>query len=67
VAPGSKKGQGTLTNARLDNVNIPNYGIGTSARHGLWVREDANGSITIAHSKIVDIQNSSNAFTIVEN
>jgi hypothetical protein len=64
VAPGSKKGQGTLTNARLDNVNIPNYGRGASARHGLWVREDANGSITIAHSKIVDIQNSSNAFTI---
>jgi hypothetical protein len=31
------------------------------------VRDDANGSITIAHSKIVDIQNSSNAFAIVEN
>jgi len=28
VGPGSKKGQGTLSKVRLENVTIPNYGIG---------------------------------------
>jgi hypothetical protein len=66
VAPGNKKGQGTLSNVRLDNVNIPNYGIGTDSRHGLWVREDASGSMTIRNSKIANIQNSSTNFTIIK-
>jgi hypothetical protein len=66
VGPGSKHGQGTLSNARLENVNIPNYGIGTSARHGLWVREDASGNLTIVNSKIAEIQNSSSTFTIIK-
>ena len=65
VAPGSKKGQGTLSNVRLEKVNIPNYGIGTNSRHGLWVRDDACGSVTIIDSKIADIQNSSTNFTII--
>ena len=66
VAPGSKKGQGTLSNVRLENVNISNYGIGTDSRHGLWVRDDAGGSMTIINSKIADIQNSSTNFTIIK-
>ena len=65
VAPGSNKGQGTLANVRLENVNIPNYGIGAGSRHGLWVRNDAQGSVAIINSKITDIQNSSTNFTIV--
>jgi hypothetical protein len=64
VAPGSKHGQGTLSNVRLENVNIPNYGIGTDYRHGLWVRDDARGSVTIINSKIADVQNSSTNFVI---
>ncbi len=65
VAPGSKKGQGTLSNTRLESVNIPNYGIGTDSRHGLWVRDDACGSVTIINSKIAETQNSSTNFTII--
>ena len=65
VAPGSKKGQGTLSNARLENVNIPNYGIGADSRHGLWVRDDAVGSVTIINSKIAEIRNNSPTFTII--
>jgi hypothetical protein len=64
VAPGSKHGQGTLSNVRLENVNIPNYGIGAASRHGLWVRDDARGSVTILNSKIADVQNSSTNFVI---
>jgi Alpha-1,3-glucanase catalytic domain D2/Alpha-1,3-glucanase catalytic domain D1 len=66
VAPGSQHGQGTLSNARLDNVNIPNYGIGTDSCHGLWVRDDACGGLTIINSQIADVQNSSTNFIIKE-
>ena len=66
VAPGSKKGQGMLSNVRLENVSIPNYGIGTDSRHGLWIRDDACGSVTVVNSKIADIQNSSTNFTIIK-
>jgi len=66
VAPGSKHGQGTLSNVRLENVNIPNYGIGADPRHGLWVRDDARGSMTIINSQIADVQNSSTNFDIIE-
>ncbi len=65
VGPGSRKGEGTLSNARLDDVTIPNYGVATEGRHGLWVREDANGSLTLVHSDIPDIQNDSSHFKIV--
>ncbi len=64
VAPGSKHGQGTLSNVRLENVNIPNYGIGTDSCHGLWVRNDACGNVTIINSRIADVQNSSTNFVI---
>jgi hypothetical protein len=65
VAPGSKNGQGTLSDARLENVNVPNWGTGTQGRHGLWVRDDAYGSLTIVNSKIVDVKNSSANFKIL--
>ncbi|HUJ71016.1 MAG TPA: hypothetical protein VLZ30_02150, partial [Verrucomicrobiae bacterium] len=32
VAPGSQKGQSTLSDAYLENVSIPNHGIGTGSR-----------------------------------
>jgi hypothetical protein len=65
VAPGAKNGQGMLSNTRLDNVTVQNFGLGAASRHGLWVREDASGSLTISHSQITDIQNSSTNFTII--
>jgi len=66
VAPGSKKGQGTLSNVRLENVNIPNYGLGVDRRHGLSACDDARGTMTIIDSRISDIQNSSASFTIIK-
>jgi hypothetical protein len=64
VAPGSKMGQGTLANASLTGVDIPNYGIGVKHRHGLWIKSDACGSMTISNSTIVEYKNSSSRFTI---
>jgi hypothetical protein len=66
IAPGSKKGQGTLTNARLENVAVHNCGLGAVSRRGLWVREDASGSLTLTRSRITDIQNSSTNFIIIK-
>jgi len=65
VAPGSAQGDGILSNVRLENVNIPNCGIATTGRHGLAIREDAKGGLTIRHSTMSDIQNNSTNFTIV--
>jgi hypothetical protein len=64
IAPGSKHGEGTLSNARIENVNILNYGIGVKGRHGLWIRNDARGSMTVTNSEIVEHENRSSNFTI---
>jgi hypothetical protein len=64
VAPGSKNGQGTLTNASLAGVDIPNSGIGVKHRHGLWIKSDARGSMAISNSTIVEYKNSSSHFTL---
>jgi hypothetical protein len=67
VAPGSKNKQGTLSKVHLKDVNIPNFGLGVAdPSHGLWVRDDVYGSVTIINSKIADVQNSSTNFTILK-
>jgi hypothetical protein len=65
VAPGSPRGEGTLSNARLEQVNISNSGIGGSPHHDLWIRKDALGSITLFNSSIADIQNESDHLSLV--
>ncbi len=64
VAPGSKKGEGTLSHARFEKVSVANSSIGTPSRHALWIREDAVGGVTLADSKIDEIKNDSTHFTI---
>lgn len=64
IATDSKNGGGTLTNAGLTNVNIPNYGIGVEGRNGLWIRKDVHGSMTISNSTIVEYKKNSADFTI---
>lgn len=66
VAPGNRRGQGTLSDVRLEHLNISNSGIGVPACHDLWVREDAAGSLTLVNSKIDDIQNHSTTFTVLK-
>jgi len=66
VSPG-KKGQVTLSDVLLEKLTIPNCGIGTEGRHGIWVRADALGSMGIADSKIVDIKIDSVDFFLTKN
>jgi hypothetical protein len=66
IAPGSntQNGQGTLSKASMDSVNIPNYGLGDSGRHGFWAASSALGTVTITHSTIVEYKNDSSYFAI---
>lgn len=65
IAPGSSTGTGTgtLSNAVMSNVTIPNYGVGTSSRHGLWAKSDAIGSMTVSNCTIVEYRDDSANFT----
>ncbi len=57
-------GQGTLSNTALDNVKIPNYGLGASGRNAFWVMNGALGTMTISNSTVAEYQNDSPDFTI---
>ncbi|MGA7711136.1 MAG: glycosyl hydrolase family 28-related protein [Rhizomicrobium sp.] len=67
IVPPDTQGQRMLSDTRLENVDVSNYGIGTPGRHGLWVSKNASGSLTIANSKIVDVENDSADFIITTN
>jgi hypothetical protein len=64
VAPGSPHGTGTFSNIILDQVNIGAYGLGTATRHGLWIRNDADGSLEIRQSQIKETKNDAAKFQI---
>jgi hypothetical protein len=64
VAPGSAKGNGTLSGAKLQNVRITNSGIGGSPHHDLWIGKGALGGIDVADSSIGDVLNESESFKI---
>ena len=56
---------GILSNARLQNVNISNYGMGAGDKHGLFISSDAHGSLVINNSDIPMIKNESGSFNLV--
>ncbi len=57
-------GQGTLSNTTMDNVNIPDCGLGVSGRNGFWVMNGALGNITTSNSTLAEYRNDSTNFTI---
>jgi len=64
VGPGSAKGQGTLSAARLEKVTISGVGVGAPDSHALRVRADARGGLTLVDSPIADVKNDSPEFTV---
>ncbi|OIR03996.1 pectate lyase superfamily protein [mine drainage metagenome] len=64
VAPGASKGQGTLSDARLEHVTIGRCGLGKAQGRSLWIRNDAHGSLDIADSSVGTITNDSRDFMI---
>jgi hypothetical protein len=65
VAPGHAKGEGTLSDAVLENVTVAGVGLGGASRHGLWIRSDAAGGLALIRSSIAEVRNESKDFTIV--
>jgi hypothetical protein len=65
VGPGSPRGEGTLSDARFEGVNITHSGIGGSPHHDLWIRKDAFGSVVLSDSAIADVGNESDHFSLL--
>jgi hypothetical protein len=64
ISPPGRDGLLTLSNTLLKDVTVSGYGIGTPSRHGMAIGRDAVGGLTLADSKVADIQNDSARFTI---
>jgi hypothetical protein len=64
VAPGRAKGEGTLSDAVLEDVTVAGVGLGTPGRHGLWIREDAAGGLTLIRTQLAGVHNESGSFKI---
>jgi hypothetical protein len=65
VAPGAAKGDGALSRARLEQVVIGKGGLATPDATGLFIREDAVGSLEIIDSQIAGTRNSSAHFQVL--
>lgn len=65
VAPGSKKGQGTLARTRLEQVVITAGGLAGQDAAGLWIREDAVGSLELVDVQIAGLKNESAHFRVL--
>jgi hypothetical protein len=55
---------GILSSVMLTNVNVLNYGVGILGKHALFISNGAHGSLTVEKSKISDIRNESDTFSI---
>ncbi|HEY4301569.1 MAG TPA: glycosyl hydrolase family 28-related protein [Candidatus Didemnitutus sp.] len=64
VGPGSAKGQGTLSDSKVENMTIENVGLEGPGHHGLFLRADARGGLLLGNSKVGDVRNESPEFTL---
>ena len=64
VAPGTSHGHGTLTDTRITDLTVRGVGLGTREGHGLVVREDARGGLTLVDSELPSVRNDAEAFAI---
>jgi hypothetical protein len=55
-------GIGRLSNAVAAQVNIPNYGLGASGRHGAWASSETVGSLAFTNSTVVEYRDDSPNF-----
>lgn len=64
VGPGSAHGDGTLAQCRLEKVTVDGVGLAGPGYHGLRVRADARGGLTLVKSTIADQHSESASFAI---
>ncbi len=65
VAPGSAKGQGTLTGTKIERLTIEKVGLGVPS-YPLFIRADAEGSLTLTDSQVPGIKNESPHFQVLD-
>jgi hypothetical protein len=66
IAPGSAKGEGTLSKSRLEDVRVrsPGIGVATRAKHGLLVYANAEGGVTLKQAELGAVENQAKGFSI---
>ncbi|HZZ57169.1 MAG TPA: glycosyl hydrolase family 28-related protein [Opitutaceae bacterium] len=65
VAPGSRQGHGTLSDAEIDHCVVAwTPGADSRAHHGLWIRADASGGLRLIGDVIPDADNESAHFEL---
>lgn len=64
IAKNADGKMGVLSNAVLKNIKIGSYGLGVKDKHGLWIANDAHGSLILTKSNIADMENESKNFVI---
>jgi hypothetical protein len=55
-------GIGRLSNAVAAQINIPNYGLGASGRHGAWASSETVGSLAFSNSAVLEYRDDSPNF-----
>jgi hypothetical protein len=66
IAKNEGNNTGVLTNATLQNIVVSGYGIGVSGKHGLFISAGSHGILVVKKSKIPEIKNESQTFTIMQ-
>jgi hypothetical protein len=66
VAPGAAKGQGTLSNTRLERLSIDRGGLAGEQSGAIFIRADAEGGFAIADAYLDGIANESRKFQVSE-
>jgi hypothetical protein len=63
IAPGRAKGEGTLSDTVFDHVTVGRVGF-EHPSHGLWIKKDVAGGVTLKAPQIADIHNDSADFKV---
>lgn len=66
VAPGSAKGQGTLSHTRLERLAIDQGGLAGEQTGAVWIRADAEGGFELADAYLEGVANESKKFHVSE-
>lgn len=56
-------GTNLLSGVTVSELHIPNFGLGTRGRHGLWAAEHTEGSLNISDSTVAEYRDDSTRFT----
>jgi hypothetical protein len=65
VAPGAARGEGVLSDARLEKVSVARPGLNGSPHHDLWISAGASGAIDLSGCSMPDVRNDADHFALI--